>query len=239
MRYKLRDNSTTSDQRLNRLVSFDERSKAFPVRGVISKAEQRKPRSRRWSISKVLDQGKEGACVGFAFSHDLIATPCPYPEIDDTFAKQTIYWEAQRIDEWEGGSYPDATPISEGTAVLAGVKVAQKLGYYREYRWAFGVDDLVLALGYVGPAVIGVNWYNGMYATESDGFISPSGGIEGGHAILVRGVDVKQQYFTLVNSWGKDWGTNGDCKLTYKAMARLLSEDGEACVPSRRRRIAT
>ena len=63
---------------------------------------------------------------------------------------------------------------------------------------------------------------------EEQGFIKPKGSILGGHAILVRGINVKQNYFLLRNSWGKSWGKNGDCKLTFKDMGRLLKEDGEA-----------
>jgi hypothetical protein len=62
-----------------------------------------------------LDQGKEGACVGFAWSHELAAYPVRV-EVDDEFARSKIYAEAQKIDEWPGEAY-------HGTSVLAGAKV--------------------------------------------------------------------------------------------------------------------
>ncbi len=100
-----------------------------------------------------------------------------------------------------------------------------------EYRWAFGLDDLILAVGYAGPAVLGLNWYEGMLQTDTRGYIKPTGKLAGGHAIVCHGVSVKDHYFKLHNSWGKDWGQNGECRITFVDMDKLLREQGEACVP--------
>jgi intein/homing endonuclease len=170
-------------------------------------------------------------CVGHGFAHELIARPSVVDGIDSNFAVEKIYWEAQKIDQWAGGSYPGARPQYEGTSVLAGAKVVQKLGYVKEYRWAFGLDDLIMAVGYKGPAVIGVNWYEGMQDTDSDGYISPQGYFQGGHCVLVKGVNIKDGYFTIHNSWGEDWGVKGDCRITFSDMDYLLNQDGEACIP--------
>jgi len=83
-------------------------------------------------------------------------------------------------------------------------------------------------LGYNGPAVLGVPWYSGMYNTDSDGFIHADGYVAGGHAILARAVNVKKGYITLRNSWGKGWGVNGDCYITFEDMDKLLQNWGEA-----------
>lgn len=178
-----------------------------------------------------LDQGSEGACVGFAFTHELISSPAVVKNLSEKFARESVYWEAQKVDEWPGGAYPQAVPFYEGTSVLAGAQVVKKLGYITEYRWAFGLDDLILAVGRKGPAVLGVNWYEGMLDTKSCGYVHVDGEIVGGHAILCKGVNVTNKYFVLHNSWGPSWGTNGDALISFDEMDRLLHEDGEAVIP--------
>lgn len=224
----LKDASTVLDRRLARLKHFDERSRKYPVRRLVT---GQTPRSRTWACSKVLDQGQEGACVGAACGHELIAAPKAVPDITMAWARENIYWEAQKIDPWVGGSYPDASPQYEGTSVLCGIKVLQRLGYIKEYRWSFSVSDLILAVGYVGPVVLGLNWYAGMFEPHDCGYLHVSGELSGGHAILCRGVNVKDRYFLLHNSWGKSWGNDGTAKISFDEMKRLLDEDGEAVVP--------
>ena len=225
---QLRDGSTTNDKRLTRIKLFDEKSKEYPVRALV---DDKSLRSYTWSCGQFLDQGSDGACVGFSFAHELIARPVVVENIDNKFAKENIYWEAQKIDPWPGGSYPGADPTYEGTAVLAGVKVCKNLGYILEYRWAFSIEDLALAVGHVGPAVLGIPWYDGMFNVRSCGHIHVDGQLAGGHAILCNGVSIKNRTFTLHNSWGPSWGNNGTCKISWDELESLLNEDGEACIP--------
>lgn len=42
----------------------------------------------------------------------------------------------------------------------------QALGFVPEYRWAFGVDDVLATLAHHGPVVLGLNWYAGMASHE-------------------------------------------------------------------------
>jgi hypothetical protein len=225
---KLRDGSEVADKRLARLVHFDKRSRKFPIRKTIA---AKKPRSYSWSCGKHLNQGSEGACVGFSCTHELVARPSVVKSVTEKFAREQVYWEAQKIDPWEGGSYPGAKPRYEGTAVLAGVKILQQLGYIKEYRWAFGLDDLVMAVGYKGPAILGLNWYESMFEPHTCGYLHVSGEVAGGHAILCKAVNVPERYFVLHNSWGPAWGRDGDARISWDEMDRLLHEEGEAVVP--------
>lgn len=206
---------------LDRRVKFDEKSRNFPIRATISKTE---PRSYTWKCNTWLDQGREGACTGFSVSHEYAAKPKEVTNLTNADA-QAIYYRARQIDEWEGEDY-------EGSSVLGAIKAAKEKGWYSEYRWAFGVDDLALAVSRKGPAVIGVNWYTGMFNPDANGFIHKTGQLAGGHAILCNGYNVKGRYFKLHNSWGKKWGVNGECKISYDDMNALLKEYGEACIPS-------
>jgi hypothetical protein len=222
---RLKDGTRTRDPRLDRLIEFDEASRQFPIRALVAR---KRPRSMTWKLDIRLDQGKEGACVGFGITHELAAAPSPVPGLTAQYAREKIYWEAQKIDGQPGGAYPGAVPVYEGTSVLAGLKTAQKLGWMDSYRWAFGIDDLILGVGHNGPAVLGIPWYQGMMTPDSKGVIRPTGKLSGGHCILTRGVDVLHERFRLPNSWGRPWGIDGECFISFSDMDRLLHDDGEA-----------
>ena len=233
---KLRDGSVVADRRLTRLPYFDVRSLSYAIADLFKKDQPL--RAYTWKCNAVLDQGNEGACVGFAMAHELIAQPKVVKGIDAKFAREQIYWAAQRIDKFKGGSYPGASPKMEGSSVLAGIKVLKELGYVTEYRWAFSINDLALAVGYKGPAIIGIPWYEGMFKPASCGCLHPTGEKVGGHAIAVVGVNPRRQTFTLHNSWGPKWGNNGRAKITFDDLEKLLKESGEAVIPVVRRKKA-
>jgi hypothetical protein len=235
--HTLKDGSSTADRRLDRIASpFDRRSLDFPV-GAALNTEQQEPVSHTWAIpdgTPVLDQGSEGACVGFGVTNELLFYPVAVRGLDAVFAREKIYWVAQREDPWPGGSYDGASPRYEGTSVLYGVKAAADLGYYTEYRWATKEKELALGVGYLGPAIIGVDWYEGMFQPDSKGFIHPTGDKAGGHCTLIIGVNVKSGYYDLHNSWGASWGTKGNCKISFEDMQKLLGDGGECCIITQR-----
>lgn len=235
----LRDGSSVSDPRLDRLPEFDDRSRRYGICAALPPHQSQKPVSKRWSIpygSPVLDQGQQGACTGFGVTNDLRFYPVAVRGLTDTFARETIYWGAQRIDVWPGGSYPGATPTYEGSSVLAAVRTAADLGYYGEYRWAFSEPEMALGVGHLGPVIIGVNWYEGMMRPDNTGYLHVTGDTVGGHCILVIGLSVHYGYYVVYNSWGPAWGANGLAKISRADMARLLAEKGECCLVTDRLR---
>lgn len=208
-------------RKFGRLVQFDERSRKFPIRALI--ADNIVPRSYTWSCNFWLDQGQTPACTGFSVAHEAAARPVIVPNMTNKIA-QEVYRRAQQLDEWEGEDY-------EGSSVIAAIKAGKERGWYKEYRWAFSEEDLFISVGHHGPAVLGINWYEGMGNTGADGFVQVSGEVLGGHAILCNGVNVKKNRYHLHNSWGISWGINGGCFVTRADMKRLLREEGEACIP--------
>lgn len=206
---------------LGRKIYFDPRSRLFPIRGLIPPGTNL--RSYTWSVPVNLDQGSVGACVGFAVAHEAAARPVQIPNVTNDLGI-AVYQKAQKIDEWDGENY-------EGTSILAGMKVGQELGWYDEYRWAFGIWDLLLALGYKGPAVLGLNWYTGMFKPDALGYIEPTGTLAGGHAIVATAVSIKKTHVELHNSWGPEWGINGKCYIRWGPLQWLLEQQGEAAIP--------
>jgi hypothetical protein len=104
-------------------------------------------RSRYWVPSfTILDQGTEGACVGFGVTGEAMASPVRQMWVDpDTPGPWATFNPAQRmafsayrrakeIDEWEGVDY-------DGTSVRAGMLVGRERGWWDGFsrevrRWA-------------------------------------------------------------------------------------------------------
>jgi hypothetical protein len=228
----LRGGWATTDRRLDAVPQFDPRSRRYPVTEVLTD-QQRGLRSFGWDCPAWLNQGSEGACVGFAWAHELAASPGEVKGVTKKLARD-IYKHARRVDEWPGERY-------SGTSVLAGAKVVRFRGYMKEYRWGFGVIDALRAIGYFGPAVVGIPWYESMRHPRPSGLLEVTKDNLGDrHAILVRGVALRARLkgepgplsvVHLRNSWSKRWGVNGDCWILVDDFERLLRDDGECCVP--------
>ena len=226
------------ERKLDRLVQFDERSRAYGIREVLDPVE---PKKRYWNHGKVIpDQGYEGACVGFAWTNELVCSPRPNPTTDVTSVNSYalgIYRRARQLDEWEGENY-------DGTSILAGAKATVETGYINEYRWAFSTEQVRDAIIAEGPVIFGTNWYEDMYDTQPNGLVTVSGRWVGGHAIALTGYNPRarlkglkgyHEVFRWKNSWGPYYGLNGTGYIKIEDFDRLLHEDGEACIPMNRK----
>jgi hypothetical protein len=88
----------------------DPRSRNFPVTARLGAVARK---TKRWrGPAQRLDQGAEGACVGFAWTIELLAAPvsAKLPAPRDAFAR-SLYREAQKIDEWPGECVDEATEV--------------------------------------------------------------------------------------------------------------------------------
>lgn len=205
----------------DRIPRFDARNFSFPAGALMFGVEE--PVSAWWPCAICLDQGREGACTGHAVAHEAAAEPVAVPGITGAVAFE-VYRRAKQIDEWPGEDY-------EGSSVLAAMKAGKERGWYDEYRWAFSEDELAFAIGRLGPAVLGIDWHEGMSSPGTDGLIRPTGPRLGGHAILCNGYDALARVYRLHNSWGPGWGMAGECFISAADLAGLLARDGDACIP--------
>lgn len=170
-----------------------------------------------WPVAPVMNQGADGACVGYA-----VATAAGRPEL-----AEQVYGIAKTLDQYPGEAY-------SGTSVTAGAKAAKALELITEYRWAFGVDEVVDALLNVGPVVLGLYWTEGMRDLTGEGHMTHSGRPIGGHCTLAvaytpHGPDDVPAVL-IQNSWGPDWGIDGRAWLNVSDLTTLLQRQGEACV---------
>jgi hypothetical protein len=217
-------------RKLDYVPRFDEQSRLFAVGELVSSTVRT---YRYWYPPRqILDQGMEGACVGFAWTNAVMTAPSLMRARKPNSQARGTYNFAKFIDEWEGEHY-------EGTSVLAGAKVLHSLGFISEYRWAFSIEQVLDALINIGPVVIGIPWYEGMYDTAGGGLVNVSGELVGGHAICLYGYHPRREFYQngthevvyWRNSWGGSYGINGTGYIKVTDLAALLADQAEACVP--------
>ncbi|MGB3473106.1 MAG: hypothetical protein WBA51_20005 [Erythrobacter sp.] len=240
----MKNGQTSDDPRLARITEFDDRSLEYRIRAELTPEQFAHPRSYSWRTRTALDQGFSGACVGFAWAHELISRPAEVTGVTARFAKEMIYWEAQKRDAYPGGAYPGASPLAFGTSVLAAAKIVRDLGLIGSYHWATNAEELVATLGYKGPVVFGCSWFEGMQNCGRDGLCTPTGRRSGAHCVLLNGVkivrtangsvDYDRSIVRFQNSFGRDWGDQGCGKLRLQDLPKL-TEGADMCVAVNRR----
>jgi hypothetical protein len=189
----------------------------------------------------VLDQKREGACVGFALAtvaHFLLRGRGVDPDRAKV-SPRMFYEMAKRYDEWPGEDYA-------GTSARGGMKGWHKHGVCSERIWPYLVgsprvdcdlsdarvrDALQRPLGAyyrvnhrdvvalhsaiteVGVLLATARAHSGWKRPRKDGRIVPSGEELAGHAFAIVGYD--EAGFWIQNSWGASWGRGGLGLLTY------------------------
>lgn len=225
--------------------SADPRNAGYPMSAILPVAVDRS-RPKMWLGPYCrLDQGREGACVGFGWTIELMGSPIRVMPagyrtradvaVANRYASR-LYHDAQKVDEWPGENY-------SGSSVNAGAKVARARGLIDGWRWAADVYEAIDAVITSGPVVCGVPWFEEMYETAAGGLVTVAGRLVGWHCITVRGYLPSWGGHGPVvvwrNSWGPDYGVNGDGYVRLDDFARLLDGDsgqrGEAALPIGRR----
>jgi hypothetical protein len=186
----------------------------------------------------ILDQGEEGACVGFSLAsvvHYLLRRQRKTPD-ELPVSPHFLYDMAKRFDEWAGENY-------DGSSIRGGMKAWYKLGAVSEKLWPIGkrnvlgraqlLDGLKRPLGVykrvntkdllsMQSALIegGILYCSGR-VTSGWAKVNPVTGlipfetkIRGGHAFVIVGYN--ETGFWIQNSWGKGWGKDGFALLTYQ-----------------------
>lgn len=213
--------TTSADLRLGRLAEFDSRSLNYPIRELTAKTAR--IFSQEWKIRQRLNQGQTPRCVGYSIAEEIGMQP--YYHNVTPFLADVIYQEAQKIDAWSKTKH-------DGTSNLAGMEIARKLGFIVEYRWALKpdpIDDICKALANIGPVVLGVNFYEGMYTPDIEGVVHISGYLVGGHNMCFSRLDWRNKRIYTPNTWG-----DAGLWLNLNDVERLIYENGEAAVITKR-----
>jgi hypothetical protein len=205
-------------RRLGRHVEHDARSRNYPASRapkVVSVAHERR--------CAPFNQLALGSCTGNAEAGLLMTDPYfTAGRMLDEADAVTLYERATHFDRVKGVYPPDDT----GSSGLAVMKAAQALGYITAYQHAFGLQHALEAL-VLGPVITGVSWYEGFDAPASDGTVTISGSVRGGHEFEVVAIDADAQTVRACNSWGSDWGDDGYFQFSWDTWDRLLHERGD------------
>ena len=188
-------------------------------------------------FDKPFDQGNTGTCVGHGWKSFLVSAPVIQSDVDEPPSPFEIYDGCLPIDEWSDNDQDVERQF--GTSVRAGAKYLASLGMVGEYRWCFSANQASDWLAGMdaegrftgGPLVIGVNWYDSMFETDTEGFlhIRPGSWVAGGHCVCLLGWNEKRGFAYGINSWGSNWGRSGRFYMPGEVLGRLLAESGEAC----------
>lgn len=173
-----------------------------------------------WADARgTLDQGQTGHCVGFSAAQWGNTLP-----VDDGFKDadgHALYYDAKVIDREPGAE--------DGSSVRSGCKALLNRKRIDAYAAVQNADQLHQFLRTKGAVMIGIDWYNDMFTPNGKGFVRPTGGVAGGHAIPIVGDLVFEDAYLLHNSWGDAWGDKGFCKIRCADLDPLIfGNDGEA-----------
>jgi hypothetical protein len=206
------------------IVHHDPRSRAYPARGALF-AEDAPLRTKVWRRGQAYDQDDTSWCVPET-GKGLLNT-APFSAWADyrrraRYPVPVWYDGAQANDEWAGADY-------DGTSALGLLRYLLAQGVIGEYRWCFGVDDVLRTLSYHGPVGIGSWWRRGMDRPGPDGRgLTYTGAYRGGHEWELFGIDVEEEEVEAMNSWGPSWGDRGRFRLPWGVLGEILADDGDA-----------
>jgi hypothetical protein len=191
-------------------------------------------RKRYWYSASTLNQGESAGVVGFVWTHWCADRRLGSPgALDDDFALG-LYRESKTV----AGLDPDDETL--GSWVWAGERVLVN-GHTIEQSFSCpDIETLVPALLERGPVVAGLGWYESMMSPEEvDGRMvcRVAGQTSGGHAILLNGVDLDLEldgvrgFVRLKNSWGPEWGDDGQALVAIRDLATLLESASDVLLP--------
>jgi hypothetical protein len=221
-----------AERSLGRIEVIDERDKNFPVsailQGTVDDEMPDIPRRFWWADGWWGNQGALPHCVAYAWMHYLEDGPVIQDTLEEGRGKPMytpldFYDLCQLHDQWPGEGYA-------GTSVRAGAKILNKIGIVKSYRWAETVEDVIQCVKYIGPMVVGTRWYGSMTTPSPAGILTLNGGIQGGHAYIINGLDEGLGLLRMKNSWGRNWGKEGYGYISYGDFNTLLMNGGEACI---------
>lgn len=191
---------------------------------------------------KILDQGEEGSCTGFALAA-VINLLRQRSGLTGFVSPRMLYEMAKRHDEWPGFKYEGSScrgaikgwynmgvcldrtwRYVEGKPGFLTVPAAKEarsntLGAY--YRLGTRISDFHAALNEAGVIFCSAEIHEG-WERPKRGVIPFEGEALGGHAFAIVGYD--KRGFWVQNSWSRDWGDGGTALWLYEDWQQNISD---------------
>jgi hypothetical protein len=188
-----------------------------------------------------LDQDNLSACTGFAGAqwlncraavenrkrYNMFAPGRRHAYLKD-FDGRWLYSQATKND-----FFPWVWPEDDGGSSGLGVaKALLACGAIERYEHTFSFTAFLGALQRQ-PVLLGTVWPNSMFDPDLKGIIraTTSLDIDAGHEYLAYAINWPQKLVRIRNSWGSQWGLNGDAYIPFSDMERLLAAQGDCTVP--------
>ncbi|MFC7547019.1 C1 family peptidase [Plantactinospora sp. GCM10030261] len=176
-------------------------------------------RAPAWELPIQLDQGDTGHCVGFGWAGWVDATPVPgtYQNAD----AHALYYECKIIDGEPGEE--------NGSTVRSGALALRNRGRVAAFGFADNLTEIDEWINAQGTVVVGTEWTQDMFTPDGDGYVKPTGSVQGGHCYLMLDRLDAEDAYLFQNSWGDNWGQSGRFKIKSRDFEGLLASQGEAC----------
>lgn len=195
------------------------------------------------NLPRVYNQGNLGSCVGHGVGeHCAYTLDYLYERTDGKqpgdLSRLFAYYIARQHKDQDEGAY-----IRDGVKAIAKYGICdEKYWPYDERRWAQmpskeafdnaatrskaveyfrleTVSDIIDCLAQGFPVVYGMVLFDSFMLVGKDGEVSMPTKRErpvGGHCMLIIGYSKKKKAFYVRNSWGPDWGNNGNCWVPFQ-----------------------
>ena len=191
-------------------------------------------------MQPVRSQGTAPTCVG----HALAAGVMGYDEDVSPDARIMTARRILSVWDSYQGARSVQMPPDDGAYPRAALQYAQQTGICLESDWPYnpsspgepGPDSgahrgqnqlktysavectpegIKTALYWLGPLLIAIPAYDGLWTVDESFTVHPTGAIEGSHAVAEIGWDDSRQALFCRNSWGSMWGDAGNFWLPY------------------------
>lgn len=184
----------------------------------------------------IRDQGREGACTGFAVAAAIDLLKRNNESANFSASARMLYEMAKYHDEWAGEDYEGSSlrgaiygwkqmgvcedddwkyyqsKKKRGMLTIPRAKAARNNTIGAHYRLRPVISDFHAALSQTGVIVVSARVHQG-WDGPKNGAIKYYKRDQGGHAFAIVGYNRKG--FWVQNSWGKNWGINGVALWTY------------------------
>lgn len=225
-----------------RNINHDPRSRAYRAARMATApgAAGVVPRTVSWEPHiPAMDQGDLGRCVPTAGTAMLtcepfwstLSAPLQRLLLDPVQREQwaiQAYRDITRMDPFLGAWEPEDT----GSDGLSLAKLWASRGLANGYEHVMSIEDAHAAIQR-GPYPIGISWLSDMDRPRTDGTVSVSGTMRGGHEVLLYGYEFERDLWWCRNSWSSMWGRRGDFAFDTAGYLKLMAmqADGTPMTP--------